>query len=80
MHADVSVCTSLRSSPWVKGKHMAQSQCAQKWVQGYLALDIPSSWDCLCTPVETVYMVRLSICWSTLHGKEGVVAEQSPSF
>lgn len=70
MHADVLVGSSLCSSPWVKDKHMEQSQYADKWVQVYLALNVLSPWSCLCTQVDTLYMVKPNICWFVLHGRD----------
>lgn len=74
MHADVLVGSSLCSSPWIKGKHMEQSQYTDKWVQVYLTLDVLSPWSCLCTQIDTLYMVKPNICWFILHGKEEIVA------
>lgn len=49
---------------------MEQSQYADKWVQVYLALDVLSPWSCLCTQVDTLYMVKPNICWFILHGRD----------
>lgn len=71
---DVSVCTSLGPSPWVKGKHMEQGQHSMSCIQGLLALDILSPRNHQCTQVDMLYLVRLNICWPTQHGEKGIVA------
>lgn len=37
------------------------------WLWMYY-LDVP--WSCLCTQVDTFYMVKPNICWFVLHGRD----------
>lgn len=70
---DVSVCTSLGPSPWVKGKHMEQGQHSMlySWFFGF---GYTIAEESSVHTVDMLYLVRLNICWPTRHGEKGTVA------